>query len=197
MDFSADFYATAAQVIVVLFLLIAVEMRVLVRQDEKGGSGARRLPDRAFMLAAFIAVGLIATTAIGIAASLVALYEEQSTTVRCVEVVATLIVEGFLVLSLPAIGVGLTMAEQEVSDLTKTAKQYGAAVDAMEGAVAEAKTSGDWGPVQEAIDKSRALGKQTQRAARPTWLVATIVLLWACCVAVAAVPLYATAALFS
>lgn len=109
--FPPDFYATAAQITAILFVLVAVEFRWLLPEgqtedDASHDDGAWEPPEIEGSLfwpltLPAVAVGLVATAALGIGSALSALYQQQSSTVYDVLVVGGLAAHGLLVLLLP------------------------------------------------------------------------------------------------
>jgi hypothetical protein len=94
---SADYYAPIAQVIPVLFILMAVELRVVVAQAP--GVPEDQVKDFAVLIV--IGTGWVATAALGEGCALWALAERRATTQVDVFTIGALAVAGFLVLTLP------------------------------------------------------------------------------------------------
>lgn len=109
--FSSEFYATAAQITAILFVLVAVEFRWLIPEHETEDDASDddreweppEIEGSLFWPLALpaVAVGLVATAALGIGSALYALSQQQSSTVYEVLVVGGLAAHGLLVLLLP------------------------------------------------------------------------------------------------
>jgi hypothetical protein len=95
MGFPADFYSTAAQIIVALFVLAAIEFRFLVTKHdgETDLATASNTP-------IFVGFGLVFTFSIGLGAALVSLYEQAATWQRDTAIVGAIVTQLVMVLSL-------------------------------------------------------------------------------------------------
>jgi hypothetical protein len=104
MAFPADFYSVAAQLIAALFILAAVESRLLVTGDTDEEEAEQAVTVLGWAkIGMAVGVGLGATFALGLGAALVSLYHQNITTHRDIEIVGSLAAELLLV-------VGMAMA---------------------------------------------------------------------------------------
>ena len=83
MPFPADFYSVAAQIIVVLFVLAAVELKVLVTNEEVAIWNIQGQIT--------LAVGLVVTATIGVVSALASLHDQLMSTQRDVQGYAALL----------------------------------------------------------------------------------------------------------
>jgi hypothetical protein len=192
VSFRSDFYSVAAQVIAVLFVVLAVEYRVLIPSDD-GDEDTEPIALRLQARVLVLVLGLIATTAIGVAASLVSLYDQSATTVRDIEIIGTLIAEGVMVAAFPISVALLPFSLDRIDKFVAIAEQMKEGADA----VLALDPSTDPGP--KAAAKIEAGGIALRQATRAEFRAkalnsvgsGTLWLMWPACFAV---PVYALGA---
>lgn len=192
-EFSPDFYSTAAEVMVVLFVLVGIEFRVLRTlhedEDEIAEADVATAKSRAEgeLLELLVALGLVATVVIGIGGALQALHSQSASDAQDRLIVGALGVEVIAVVAFPAMTPLSRLTDLQLA-------RYEAATNDLEAAALKAMEAQHERDLKPAI---RAQRRATLHmwANRIGWLSLTSALFWVVTAAFFVVPAYALALL--
>ncbi|UUY01978.1 hypothetical protein LRS13_14765 [Svornostia abyssi] len=107
-DFPADFYSVAAQLIALLFVLIAVELRWVVNPLGGARLGSNPADWLVLSFAATGAFGLVLSTSLAVGIALFALYEQESSAEQAADLAVTTGCLMYVAVATAVVGILLT-----------------------------------------------------------------------------------------